>query len=228
MQQKLNTDLIRLWVEPATRESNNALYPLVAAGDKAARDQMIEANVGMVISKVEHFLAFLPRYRHLRDDLISSGMVGLVEAVNLMASGEKVDEPNPTGLIGLRIQWAIGTNTLESDETIRVPTRSRKRNRVPEKAISLSEEFSKTLSPAEMKKVSKMLSYDPRRMLDLRETLDACCENEMEREILRLREEGYVDREIADILDLPLTTTYVMRRTMYARFLELSGWKGEA
>jgi hypothetical protein len=65
-------------------------------------------------------------------------------------------------------------------------------------------------------------------MRDLRETLEACCENETELEILRLREEGYVDREIAERLGLPLTTTYVLRRTMYARFLDLSGWKGEA
>jgi DNA-directed RNA polymerase specialized sigma24 family protein len=65
-------------------------------------------------------------------------------------------------------------------------------------------------------------------MQDLRETLDACCEDDTDREILRLREEGYVDREIANRLGLPLTTCYVMRRTMYARFLELTGWRGEA
>jgi hypothetical protein len=221
LKEKLNTAVIRLWTEPATRKANEALYPLVAAGDRQAKHQMIHSNMGLVMVEVERFLAFLPKFGHLRDDLISHGFVGLVEAVNTM-SQRLVQDANPTGLMGLCIRSCFG-KVVEAEELVRVPGRTKKRKAdqgivldTPEKEVSI------------FHGESDQFSYDPRRMQDLRETLDACCEDDTDREILRLREEGYVDREIANRLGLPLTTCYVMRRTMYARFLELTGWRGEA
>lgn len=222
MKDKLNTSLIRNWMESATRKSNDDLYPMVALGDTDAREKMIQSNMGLVISKVDHFLAFLPKFRHLRDDMISNGFIGLVEAVNKMAADGFIDGANPTGLMGICIQHRLG-KTIESEETIRVPARTKKRKQGTKDQITVPQSVSFTDEAAE-----EEFSYDPRHMRDLRETLEACCENETELEILRLREEGYVDREIAERLGLPLTTTYVLRRTMYARFLDLSGWKGEA
>jgi len=233
MQLNLNTDLIRLWVEPATKASNDALYKVLTtpwystiAGRTpspgwAAREKMIHSNMGLVISQADHFLVFLPQFKHLRDDLISNGLVGLVDAVNKMS--EEVPGANPTNLMSLSINSALG-HAVQKEETIHIPNTTKRRRKKEGQPIKPHER----VTSFDDSNMDQMFSYDPRPMRNLRETLDSCCENETEREILRLREEGHVDREIADILDLPLTTTYVMRRTMYARFLELSGWKGEA
>lgn len=143
MKSKLNTGLIRLWTEPATRELNNSLYMMVALGDESAREQMIHSNMGLVISKADHFLMFFPKARHLRDDMISQGLVGLVEAVNKMAGDGVVDGANPTGLMGVCIQSYFG-KTIEADEMIRVPARTKKRKHdqgikldTPEKAATI-------------------------------------------------------------------------------------------
>ena len=220
---KLNGDLIRSWTKPATKALNDELYALVALGDVDARERMIHANMGLVISEVDKFLGYMPKSRFLRDDLISEGLVGLVEAVNKMVADGFIDDANATALMSVCIQTHLG-KLIEAEETIRIPTRTKKRKGLqpPEKTIDID------LTQEEPETPSRRFFYDPRRMDDLRQTLDACCENDTEREILRFRELGRVDREIAEELGIPLTTIFVMRRTLYARFLELSGWKGAA
>lgn len=217
----------RLWTGSETVEKNNELYLKVANGDMAARDEMIRSNMGLVTWKVSQFLVFLPRLRYFNDDLVSSGMIGLVEAVNKMQAHGFIPGTKPSGLMVACIQSAIG-HAVEHAADVRIPTRTRKRKekkgthvKAPFKEMTLS------LNGCE-EEDDLAFSYDPQPMQELRETIDACCEDDMEREIIRLREEGYVDREIGEMLSIPLTTIYVMRRTIYARFLELSGLKGEA
>lgn len=43
-----------------------------------------------------------------------------------------------------------------------------------------------------------------------------------------MREQGYVDREIAEALDMPLSTTYMLRRGIQKRFLERSAAEDKA
>ena len=123
---------------------------------------------------------------------------------------------------------AIGEG-LSNETEVRVPGRTRRRKKKQGVKIEAPErERGVPICDDENGEIDAEFSYDPRGMQDLRETLDACCENDTDREIIRLREAGYVDREIADILAKPPITIYVMRRAIYARFLELTGWKGEA
>ena len=65
-------------------------------------------------------------------------------------------------------------------------------------------------------------------VFELRDLIEACCETEEERTIVRMREQGYVDREIAETLDMPLSTTYMLRRGIQERFLERSAAEDEA
>jgi len=223
MKSKLNTDIIRLWTEPATVKSNNLLYPRVALGCGRSREQMILSNIGLIVSEVNRFLAFVPGFSHLRDDLISDAFVGLVRAVNKMASDGIVNDANPTSFMAMSIRGCFG-KTVEGEQTIRIPSETRRQKK--SKGIEL-EPPAREFSHYTEEEMEEAFTYDPRKMRDLRETLDACCESDVERKIIELRERKFVDREIAERLGLPLTTTYVMRRTLYARFLELTGWKGE-
>ena len=220
----LNKDLILMMRGPkGTRALNEALYPRVVAGDALARTQMIEANMSLVTNKVQAYLSQHPEWNHLRDDLISEGFVGLTQGVNKMAgiAGEDdlnipVDVNNPTGLISTYIYHRLG-DLIDKELGIRVPGRTFRRKRkagemvgVPVKESSLTVEDT----------LQEDALVDPRSMVDLQDELIGCCESPTEREIVRHRSEGRSDSDISDILGISKTTTYMMRRGIYARFLQ--------
>lgn len=213
----------RFWTDAMTHENNNLLYGPVVSGDAKAREQMILQNIGLVHAIVDRYIIFIPPLRNHRDDMLSLGTLGLIEAVNKMVEDGPKEDPKPTGLMSLCIQRSVGTIT-ESLDGLRVPNRTRRRKIENGERVPRRQEV---LLDFEGVKNNEVFVDDPRKLRDLRETLEACAENEVEHEILRLREAGLVDREIADQLGLSLTTIYVMRRVMYSRFLELTGWKGE-
>src|SRR4030042_1194127 len=85
--------------DPFSREKNNEVYERLVGGNEATRDEMIQGNMALVIVRVDAFLRECPHMRYLRDDLISAGLVGLCEAVDMMQKGKRVENPNPTGYI---------------------------------------------------------------------------------------------------------------------------------
>jgi hypothetical protein len=204
---------------PATRESNDALLPRVVAGDAAAIEEMILANMAMVTKKVTTYLEQFPQCNHLKDDLLSQGYLGLVAGVKSMV-GQKITDPNkevnPTGKMSQYIHYYLG-EVLDVESAVRVPMRTWQRKRdnghtidVPTKESSITVEHV----------FQKEAAQDPRAVVDLLDEIYGCCENDTEKEIVRLRTEGRKDDEIATILELPKTTTYMMRRGIYQRFLE--------
>lgn len=201
--------------DPASRESNEQLYPRVAAGDKAAIRQMIEGNMSLVVDKVDSFIVCFPKIAHLRDDMISGGFIGLTEAVNRMAETGPKDSPNPTGYISFWVKKHIGL-VVDGEQA----------NGASSWTIADRKNKGKELShQVPMPNVEQFI--DPTAMVELRDLIQACCETEEDRVIVEMREKGYVDKDIAETLGLPLTTTYMMRRAIYERFLEKSGLKGE-
>lgn len=218
-------ELLAQSLEPGSREINDQLFPLVAAGNEAAREKMIRANMGFVATKVQDFLRDKPAWEHLRDDLISQGFVGLIQAVNKMAGVESPDTvpgadqevANPTGLISIYIFYRLG-ELIDSESAIRIPGRTFRRHKqngrepvVPIKEGSLTVEDTLARDGERA---------DPCAMTDLWDELLGSCQTETEKRILVLKSEGRTDQEVADILGLPKTTAYMMRRAVYGRFLE--------
>ncbi len=190
-----------------TREANDHLYQRVRAGDKSARNEMIEANMPLVTFKVEACLGCFPHLAYLRDDLLGEGNLHLVKAVDDMMA-ESVG--NPTGYISVAIQMALGrfidSELYSSDRTARRNRRNGDESQLLHKV-------------AESDSIIGQLEYDPRKEADLLELIVGCCETDEERAIVDLRTKGYVDAEIARQLDIPLTTTYMLRRELYQRVL---------
>ena len=198
--------------EPNPKKANLALYPQVAAGDPDAIKRMIELNMPLVVYKADMFVRAFPSTEYLVDDMISEGFLGLTEAVNLMAQTGAVEEPNPTGFMSEGIKRRIGA-VADSGYGSTIASRDdRRRNR------------STPMAPAEVRDSE---TEDPAGMVELRDLIDSCCETDLERQIVALREKAYSDREIAAQLELPYSTIYLTRREIYARFLEKSGMKGE-
>lgn len=213
------SEFCKLQFEPASHEVNRKLYNVMISSCwpdawRAAEDMNLR-NVGLVVYKVDLFLAFYPKAAHLRDDLNSAGLVGLTEAIHKMIADGPVENANPTGLLAYYVLKHIG-DTVEREETIRVPRRTREKH--PDQDTPVMVPIDKIPDDA--------FSYDPRQLENLWQTIESCCEGELELTIVRLRAEGYVDREIAERVDLPLTTIFVMRREIYARFLEATGMAG--
>lgn len=201
--------------DAATRDENDHLYPRVFAGDEPAIERMIMGNTALVIAKVDDYLREFPAFEHFRDDLKSAGYVAVVEAVRSMV-GAYVENPNATGFISQKIYFALG-QLIDSEQGIRVPGQTYRKKKAAGKEIRVplrdgTLEVEHTLQ--------KEGTADPRSMVDLRDELDGCCESDVDRDIIRLREEGLSDADIAERLGIPKTTTYMLRRAIYARFLE--------
>ena len=194
------------------RERNERLYPRVMAGDEKAREEMIQSNMPLVISKVDSYVRRYPQLEHLRDDLHSAGFVGLVKAVNKMAEHKEPSKVNPTGYISVAITHEFvklakkeavhsgielaDTPEIDMDASGDVPEVS---HNIPESVVDTNQSATTEL-------------------LELRDMLQTCCQSEEERTLLRMREEGYSDRDIAETLNMPHTTTYTLRKELEERF----------
>jgi DNA-directed RNA polymerase specialized sigma24 family protein len=193
------------------REQNERLYARVMAGDDKAREEMIEGNMPLVIAKVDAYVGCYPQAAYLRDDLHSAGFLALVKAVNTMAEHDQPSNVNPTGYISVAItheitratekESAMGlTNVPESEEG---PVSNRD---VPEVGHDIPDSTTDVNESA------------VQGLFELRDMLESCCESDKERTLVRMREEGYSDREIAETLGLPHITTFRLRKELEERF----------
>jgi hypothetical protein len=215
----LHRNSLAAGVKANNRDKNDELYILLVTGDDAARRQMIEGNMGLVLNKVDHFLKSFPAADFLRDDLIAEGLLALAESVAKMAQQGYVDNPNPVNYICNNVQFAIGA-LVDEELQLQAPSRTQRHARNRGKDIKAPVQV--TVEPSHID-----APQDPTSMSDLADLIDACCESQTERDIVRLRQESYTDQEISKQLGVPHSTTYVLRRGIYARFLEKSEMKGE-
>ena len=186
----LVSDMARL-CEPFCSDDNGRLYPLVAAGDPDARRQMIEGNMSLAVAKVESFIRCFPGVAHLRDDLTSAAFVGLTKAVNQMAEGCQIKQPetwNPSDCIGSWINREL-TRLIEDETPIRLPHTSRDRARAEGKEL--------TLPPVcnDIPERFEVPSYE--KELEMRDLIESCCTCEEERTFVAMREAGHTLAEIA-------------------------------
>lgn len=198
--------------QSSDRKRNERLYPRVMAGDEKARQEMIESNMPLVISKVDSYVRRYPQLEHLRDDLHSAGFVGLVRAVNKMAEHKEPSNVNPTGYMSVAIthefvklakKEAVHSgielaDTPESDLDAR--------SDVPEVSHNIPESVVDTNQSAATE------------LVELRDLIESCCETDEERTLIRMREEGYADRDIAKALSMPHTAAYTLRKELEQRF----------
>lgn len=207
---ELITDMVRLG-KPFCSEDNDRLYPFVAAGNAGARQQMIEGNMSLAIAKAESFVRCFPGVAHLRDDLTSAAMIGLVKAVNQMASGtaRKYDGNwTPTDCIGAWINRELG-RFVEEEAFIRVPHTSKTRAKMegeeilpPSVCNVLPEHF-------------EMPSYE--KEVEMRDLIQSCCTCDEEHTFVAMRELGHTLIEIAAMINRSRMFTQRMGLRLAAR-----------
>jgi hypothetical protein len=197
--------------EPLDAEKNAELYPLVAAGDAAARERMIGGNMPLVLFKVEAFIRCFPNVAYLRDDLVSAGCIGLVKAVNKMADGDgprKTDVASPTDFLGMWINRELG-EVIEEESLVRLPPRSKYRART--EGRELGAPVVHNVLPERV----EVPSYE--KEMEMRELIESCCMCDEQRTFVAMREAGHTYAEIAAAVNMRPSSTYVMGRELDAR-----------
>jgi len=228
-----NTELIADMKRSAsgTRGDNDCLYELVKNGDVAARRRMAEGNMYLVIEKVAYFIRRHPRAAHLRDDLTSAGFTGVLMAVKAVADGA-VAKTNVTGYIAVCIGREL-IYLMDSENPIFIAYGSRRHARqqghklkIPavqslpgDRGMHYDVDDRDSLKDNIVTLAGSNATIDPFVMLELRDTLAACCLNKSERQFMRLREAKYTYQEIAEALHLPVGSVHAMKKRLYERFL---------
>ncbi len=191
-----------------TVEKNNELFPAVAAGNAGARDAMIEGNMALVVVKADALIRQMPSVVHLRDDLVSAGYVGLVKAVGKVVAG-KVKTPKALNAYVGRCATREMLKLLPRERGIHVPWESNRAARKNDHPIQ---------APVVINVIPEAFqAHSQLAVVDLRDTVDACCKSHTERECLRLREAGHTFQEIADALSMPLATVHDLFRVLRDR-----------
>lgn len=171
------------------------------------RDKIILGNARLVLFKASAYVKLYRQTLHLKDDMVSAGFVGLINAVNFLADPEVSHTESPSGLLSLFIHRQIGC-LIEQNNLIMIPLRTKIRNNLKEIKVNSFTDH----------------DYNPPRndcSDDLREVIYNLTETEYERQILSLREAGYIDLEISERLDLPASTINLIRRELFNKFKAL-------
>ena len=211
MSNQYNHLLVSQMNEPLDAEKNAELYRRVAAGDAAAREEMIVGNMPLAIANVEKFIHRVPQAAHLRDDLVSAAFTGLVKAVNGMMKGHRVKKPdkwNPACHIGTSINHEL-SRVIEDENPIHLPHESERLAKRKGQPIELPEIVNTVPERFEVP------SYE--KELEMRDLIYACCTSEKERTFVAMREAGHSFAKIAAAIKMSPPSVSRLKKKLAAR-----------
>ena len=202
-------------IVPLTREKNDELYQQLheTTGDEqeAIIQTMIEGNMALVFGRVSDFIDDFPKFKYLRDDLISECFLALTRAVRALATFDPSDTPNPLGFIyrnlyNAIIDFAFSEGTLSVTRFIQWYYRK------------LHGEPLKLLKVDPLLAANEPVNMDAIHKEDFMETLEELCETDDERKILHWRVEGYTHSEIANKLNVCRLAIQRALKTIHQRY----------
>jgi hypothetical protein len=198
---------------PAQRatERIEKLVERLQDGDTTARDDLIHCCRRIVKDRVELVTRNYPWTRNSRDDLIGVGLLAVVEVVNQLQGGLRI-EPNVTGYISTRVKYAVidelrtqtqYNETHQSFATLQSPS---------DIDLTVIEDECRRQGSLIPVTLSELLAreddgFDETDCLDF---LFACCMSESERKLIELRLQGYTIREVENEMQLSHTTIVQM------------------
>jgi DNA-directed RNA polymerase specialized sigma subunit len=199
--------------EPFTTEQNDAVYQRLMAGDKSARDEMIEGNVALVVYRVDAYLRMAPQMSYYRDDMIASGLLGLCDAVDGMSKKGVIRKP--TGYISIAIDRYV-SHAADEANAIVVPFQAQAAARQEGTPMCLP----RTVSDSALTNYNDLSTIECEEVLALTEEVLACCQDDVERRIVSMRVDGYTDEEIGQALAIQRRHVSRMREGIFKRFNE--------
>jgi len=189
---------VRQQGEPLTAGENLALYALVRIGDTAARKRMVTGNLPLVVEWVNNFIHDGRMWlEYLRDDLTSAGFLGLVGAVNNLAERVEIVE-NPIGYLRAAVVARL-FSAIEQNQNVKRPQSGGRARR----------DENWTLPCTVFADLEKLPVSSEIRVVDLRDFIGACCQNDTERQYVQLKEDGNSCTAVGQLVhpDIPLKTS---------------------
>lgn len=172
----------------------------IREGDQAAIDKMILCHIRLAISIVSRFVG-VRGYNHYINDLDSAAMEGVIVAVNQVAMGRMANHDNITGYIIIYIRQFVTTAAMCSSA---VYTPRNKKTKA--KRASYFSEISE--------KDSQLSSQE----FELWDTIESLIDNDIEKEILKLRQDGHTDSEIGKLIGLSRLQVLRIRHDLSQRY----------
>ena len=202
-------------IVPLTREKNEGLYRQLqeTKGDEqeAVVQQMIEGNMALVFGRVNDFIDDFPKFKYLKDDLISECFLALTQAVRTLVSMDPPENPNPVGFIYRNLQYAI-SNLAFADGTIPVS------RRIQHECWANGQSLKRPQVTSLDGNSSGLADLNGYRRVECLENIHELCTTEKESKIVDLRLAGHTDQEIADILNVDRTTVLRARQRLYEQY----------
>lgn len=185
----------------STIEDNDRLLARLQQGDDAARQEMIERNMPLVVKCVERMVKRHPRLRRHFDDLIGTGFLALTTGVDFLKSNRT---DHPTGYLKTVIYRALCKEICQnglvriSQQTMNRWKQQGRLEEATQLPIVQSLEMLQTDNVHGHETVDPALIQDDPN-LESFETLEAlfqCCRTDLEREIVRLRSQHLTMEEV--------------------------------
>jgi RNA polymerase sigma factor (sigma-70 family) len=174
------------------------------------RDTLIEQNIDLVHSVVRGYLRQHPHLGYLKDDLLSAGQIGLCEAIDRIGTSKP---ENIKGFLAIAIRRSV-KEAVVNEDSIKVPTRTRSRLRKQGKEVEVV---------SRVHQLDTIARTDPgMELVDVMDAIDAACESDFERQIVKLRIEGYTTREIGARLECDCATVCRALKAIYKRYKEVT------
>jgi len=184
------------------------LYPLVRRlrlGDLTVANKIIEGHIRLAMQVVGRYLTVL-QSRGRKDDLVSEAMLAVSEAVHRAVNKLKDNKITPFIVANIHSKLAL---YIAEDRVVVVPyiTLRRKGDIKLIHPVGLSNNIAATKSWMHG--------------IELRDILENCCVNPIEKELIRLRAKKLTDDEISQSIGMSRPAVVRMRHQIEKRFKEL-------
>jgi RNA polymerase sigma factor (sigma-70 family) len=203
--------------KPIAPKEWRGLIAKKCAGDKEAREELIERSDGLVPKVVGDFLKNRPQFERLKEDMLLEGMRALVEAVDGLRPA--IDKPV------LYLCTAIQNGTQATVDKLAYPcaVSSRKEKECHKKGLPYDKPEAEYIADMDAHFVNEK---DNNSAGELRDEIHACAEGEdveLKRDMLAYLEAGYTYDEIAETLGKPKSTIHHWKEQIERRFIEKTG-----
>lgn len=185
----------------------DTLVTRLCNGDKSVAQDIATGHIRMVLNIARKFGS--------KDDYVSVGLEGLMEAINNYANARASHQGEQKGItayIAGCVRYKILT-FMREDSTIRVPNSSQHRKDIKAPKNEDNE--------VETGNYKKRQSQRPDALTAVNEILKLIAANDLEKIIIRLRRRNFNDNEIAIKLDLSVTLIHSIRKNLEKKFKEL-------
>jgi len=189
------------------------LYNLTILGDLTAKQSLIQNLLLIAKRGVGTILAIYPGYQKELDDMVSEAALAVVTLVDEIANGKRqIDSSKLTNYVAVTVIHRVN-EMLAHNTIIYVSDRTQRRMwwLGKENPIKMTNET-----------VEGIITSDTFNDFEVREALETIISTPIEKKIIELREAGYTDKGIGDLLGLNQQTINVLRFNMFQRYLEVT------